>query len=347
MTLTEGASRVVAYALYAPSLLTQKRMKLQKVLSLLIMATIVVGCGDDDEEGGSTTYTGNKNKNIALYSGLEFPHISNGNSTVVTHSTSKYGTTYSLEWDHDLKAQRWTCYYFTKENKVKNWSRNSWNGATWQGKSWNGDPFQKDPDIPYAEQPNVTGEFSGSSYPDKGFTYFQRGHICASEDRMATQDANGQTFYMSNMFPQGDNFNTGIWSNMESFVRNDWGKNISGTDTLFVVKGGTIDHEDQILCRTRSGFIVPRYFFMALLLKRSNGSYQAMAFWIEHLNTDRKNDKLADYACNIRTLEEKTRSRASKDDGIDFFCNLPDDIEDAVETQDIATIKRLWNLTNR
>ena len=321
-------------------------MKLLKVLSLLAMTAVIAGCGDNGEE--KSQYSGNANKNIDRYAGLEFPHISSGNSSVVTHSTPEYGITYSLEWDHTRKAQRWTCYYFTKQNKVKNWNRNNWRGGiNWDGKNWNGDPFQKDPKIPYAEQPNVTGEFSGSSYPDKGFTYFQRGHICASEDRVASMDANGQTFYMSNMFPQGDKFNTGIWSTMESFVRNDWGRNITGAnDTLFVVKGGTIDHEDQILCRTKSGFIVPRYFFMALLLKR-NGSYQAMGFWIEHTNESRANAKLSDYLVNIRTLEEKTKSRTGRNDGIDFFCNLPDDIENAVETQDIATIKRLWNLSNK
>ena len=320
-------------------------MKLLKVLSLLILTTLIVACNDDDE-GGSTSFSGNKNKNIARYAGLEFPRISNGNSTVITHSTPQYGVTYSLEWDHDLKAQRWTAFYFTKTNKVKNWARNNWYGAKWDGKTWNGDPFQKDPDVPANEQPSVTGEFSGSSFPDKGFTYFQRGHICASEDRVASMDANGQTYYMTNMFPQGGEFNSGIWSKMEAFVRNDWGRKITGNDTLFVVKGGTIDREDYILCRTRSGFIVPRFFFMALLLKRNN-SYQAMAFWVEHLSSDHSNDKLGDYVISIRELEQKTSTHEGRNDGIDFFCNLPDDIENSVETQDIETIKKLWGLTNR
>ena len=320
-------------------------MKLLKVLSLLILTTLAVACNNDDE-GGSTSFSGNKNKNIARYAGLEFPRISNGNSTVITHSTPQYGVTYSLEWDHDLKAQRWTAFYFTKTNKVKNWARNNWYGAKWDGKTWNGDPFQKDPDVPANEQPSVTGEFSGSSFPDKGFTYFQRGHICASEDRVASMDANGQTYYMTNMFPQGGEFNSGIWSKMEAFVRNDWGRKITGNDTLFVVKGGTIDREDYILCRTRSGFIVPRFFFMALLLKRNN-SYQAMAFWVEHLSSDHSNDKLGDYVISIRELEQKTSTHEGRNDGIDFFCNLPDDIENSVETQDIETIKKLWGLTNR
>ena len=304
----------------------------------MLLALAVTACSNDDDNG-NTSPSANSNQNPAPYAGLEFPRVSNGNCTVVTHSTNDFGKTYSLEWDHTLRAQRWTCFYFTKDNKVKNWSRNNWP---------NGDPFQKDPTIPANEQPNVQGEFSSSSYPDKGFSYFQRGHICASEDRVCSQEANGQTFYMTNMFPQGGNFNTGIWQKMEAFVRDSWGRKITGAnDTLFVVKGGTIDHENKILCRTKSGFIVPRYFFMALLLKRGNDNYQAMGFWVEHTNIDRSNDKLSDYVVNIRELEEKTCSRAGMNDGIDFFCNLPDDIEERVETQDVATIKRLWDLNNK
>ena len=296
-------------------------MKQFKVLSLLVAVLLLTACSDNGDDSDSS---GNANANISLYSSLEFPKVKGDKSEVITHSTSQYGVTYSFEWDHQLKAQRWTCYYFTAKNKEKNWNRNNWGS----------DPFQPDPKIPASEQPSVTGEFSGSSFPEKGFSYFQRGHICPSEDRMASKDANEQTFYMTNMMPQGDLFNGKLWAAMEAFVRN-WGKKCTGTDTLFVVKGGTIDKESQILCRTRNGFIVPRYFFAALLLKR-NTSYQSMGFWVEHINSDHSSDPLIDYACNIRTLEEKT--------GIDFFCNLPDNVESSVETSNLANIKRLWNL---
>jgi endonuclease G len=69
---------------------------------------------------------------------------------------------------------------------------------------------------------------------------------------------------------------------------------------------------------------VPRYFFMALLSKKGN-NYKATAFWVEHLNEDHTNDALRNYAYSIDWLEQQT--------GIDFFCNLPDDIEDMVESK--------------
>jgi endonuclease G len=32
--------------------------------------------------------------------------------------------------------------------------------------------------------------------------------------------------------------------------------------------------------------------------------------------------------------------------GIDFFCNLPDDIENSVESLPVENIKRAWGLNN-
>ena len=139
-------------------------MKLLRILPLILAALMMGACNDDDGTADDDV-TRNVNRNPAPYTALQFPKIKEGKSTVVTHSTPTFGTTYSLEWDHTLKAQRWTCFYFTTENKVKKWYRNQWKNT-----SWGGDPFQKDPDIPADEQPSVYGEFSGSKYLDKGFT---------------------------------------------------------------------------------------------------------------------------------------------------------------------------------
>jgi endonuclease G len=142
---------------------------------------------------------------------------------------------------------------------------------------------------------------------------------------------------MTNMQPQyGDrdntgryDFNGGIWSDLETQVR-QWAASF---DTLYVCKGGTIDRDDQIIeyvCqgshqKTRvnvNHVPVPKYFFMALVRQTTKG-INGIAFWMEHLNEDRSSDLLGQYAISIDKLENKT--------GIDFFCNLPDDTENAVE----------------
>ena len=302
-----------------------------KAISMAIIAAVALSaCGNDSEDNRGNKAETNANKNIATanmpaeITHLEFPKVKGGSSEVIVHSTTQYGMTYALEWDHTKRAQRWTCFEITAANRMKNWSRYKWNST-----SWGGDPFQLDPKVPKNEQPPVRGEFSGSYYPDGGKSYYQRGHICASEDRVYSKDANEQTFYMTNMMPQVGNFNGKIWAKLEERVRTL----ALNTDTLFVCKGGTIDNSEQILGYTRSRFIVPRYFFMALLAKNKLG-YKAIGFWVEHLNEDHSNDKLGIYAVNIADLEKKT--------GIDFFCNLPDDIEKQVETLDIDNVKRAW-----
>ena len=59
-----------------------------------------------------------------------------------------------------------------------------------------------------------------------------------------------------------------------------------------------------------------------------------MAFWVEHTTQNKAGDNLANYIINIHHLEQKT--------GIDFFCNLPDKIEEEVENQNVEDIKRDW-----
>ena len=231
---------------------------------------------------------------------LEFPRRSASNrSIVVSHGTEDYGLTYSLEWDCDKRANRWSCYQLHNGNSMKNTSRN--------------DSFTEDPDIPAAYQTH-NADYSG--------TGFSRGHLCPSGDRLCSVEQNKQTFYLSNMMPQYSQHNEGLWANLESLVRNKWNQSYY-RDTLYIVKAATIDNADQILMRTNTGLIVPKYFYMAVLAVK-NGKYKAIGLWTEHKNESDTNKNYTTYAISIRELEQRT--------GIDFFCNLPDEVEEQVET---------------
>ncbi len=120
---------------------------------------------------------------------------------------------------------------------------------------------------------------------DFGRKGYDRGHLCASADRLYKQDANDQTFYYTNMSPQRNNFNTGVWLALEGQVQS-WGRSCTASDTLYVVKGGTIDKEEQVkeyIGGDRSK-PVPKYYYMALLFKKGD-SFKALAFWMEHTDS--------------------------------------------------------------
>lgn len=319
-------------------------MKRIKIYLLMLLAALTVGsCGSDNDGPDGGIVNTNTNANVVTpgmpdeITRLEFPKVKGGTSKVIVHETSQYGVNFCTEFDTSKKSQRWSCYAVYKSNNLKGWNRQNWRskeGVSWNGKTWKGDPFQIDPEIPANLQPSIK-EFQSSG--------FQRGHIVASEDRICSKDVNGQTFYMTNMQPQIGEFNGVIWADMEAKIRNFLTYNMStqaayANDTMYVCKGGTIDKSEQILGYTKNSFIVPKYFFAAIMIKNKSG-HKAIGFWFEHKDYP-STEKLSAHIVNIAKLEELT--------GIDFFCNLPDDEERQIENVNITPsyLQTVWKITN-
>ena len=248
---------------------------------------------------------------------LEFPVTkTDGNSRVILHEaqlndlTGETGINYSTEWDMTIHAQRWSCYQMYASLLESNTIRAE-------------SGYPNDFFLP------VEYHFDKDPYKGSGYDH---GHICPSADRLASEESNAQTFFMTNMQPQTHSFNAGIWSRMESQVRN-WANTF---DTLYVCKGGTIDQEANIITYLMSEtdtIPIPKYFFMAILGKKAQ-SYQAIAFWVEHQDGISSKIPLTNFVVNISQLEQYT--------GIDFFHNLPDETEQAVETQTVEDVKNAW-----
>lgn len=308
---------------------------LKSLLPLLLTFFFITSCGDDDDDKGSYNVENNANRNDTsqepALQRLEFPKVKGGSSIVIIHTTNdKWGINYSVEWDCQKKSQRWSCYQMHSGNYGGSNSRVV-------------DGYLFDEDLPNHSTNYVTDNDSFNIDPFWSSGY-DHGHICPNADRKYSREANRQTFFLTNMQPQRNIFNSGIWLKMENKLTNSWWPKTNG-DTLYVVKGGTIDSEDNIIeyicnrqksATSKNGLIpVPKYFFMALLRKNSMG-YKGLAFWVEHLNENHSSDPLDNYVINIRELERRT--------GIDFFCNLPDKTEEEVETMSVENIKWLWNL---
>ena len=237
---------------------------------------------------------------------LEIPALKGGSmNQFITHTTKRNGKdypTYSLEYSYKYKHSYWIAYRFDN---------------TTGGNVGRNEAYKPDPELPsqYAAKHN--------DYTNSGYT---RGHLCASSDRQYSKEANQQTFYMSNISPQSGNgfYQSGsAWNTGEDKVQ-AWGYNISrSTDTLYVVKGGTIG-EGMIKGYIKNEIAIPKYFFMAVLF-RSGDNYKAIGFYMPHENLkddpDKKDPKK--YLMSIDALEQET--------GIDFFHNLPDNIENTVE----------------
>lgn len=315
-----------------------KQIKIYLFALLAVLSMAACGSSDDGDGNGSGSGSGsgtgggssviNTNKNEVTtdkaVTRLEFPKLKGGNSIIIVHrdgNNSAYdpdNVNFSTEWDCDLKSQRWSCYIITSKNRAKNTER------------------YYDKNNQYPNDPALT---SAQRWV-KDYIYssgFDHGHICNSNDRLYSANANYQTFYLTNMQPQYKVFNgsdpahkyEGLWIKMENYLH---GFKLNETDTMYVCKGGTIDKEENILMRIKNKLIVPKYFFTAILVKKmvkGQAYYKSIGMWFPHTNVYHGDDKLSDYTMSIKDLEAKT--------GIDFFCNLPDNIEQDVESKKILS----------
>lgn len=265
---------------------------------------------EEDPTPGDET---NLNKNVNLTGmrryawRLEYPRTRDDNNNIISvHELPEpQGVTLSLEWDCQKRAQRWTCYQF--HNGFKS-------NVTRSTRGWHDDP-------------NIPMEYRTHTrdYDSHGGIY-DRGHMCNSQDRLHSNEQNEQTFYISNAHPQFKTHNRGLWKTLETRV-NKWGMDESFRDTLYVVKAGTIE-DNQILDPMVSSksntqpVLVPKYMYMAILCRKGE-NFKAIGFWTEHNSDPIGGRKPQSFAVSIKELERLT--------GIDFFCNLPDEIERRVE----------------
>ncbi len=168
-------------------------------------------------------------------------------------------------------------------------------------------------DRPYFEQDPLvkTGSADWVNYKDSGYT---KGHLLPAADRKFSITAYNETFLTSNISPQTYEFNAGIWLVLEEQVRK-WAERY---DQLYIVTAGvlkpglqTIGYEDVA---------VPEYFYK-VILDYKEPEIKAIAFLIPHEDLDRP---LTDFVISIDDLEEITH--------IDFFPELPDDLENKLES---------------
>ncbi len=197
---------------------------------------------------------------------------------------------YSFGWNQDEHVSLWVAYPLNKFYTSGNVGRtDEWSYDPYLGKGRSSAPF---------------GGYAGS---------YARGHQLPSGDRQLDREANAQTFYGTNIAPQLNEHNEGIWATLEGKVRG-WANT---SDTTYVVTGCVLEGS-KTTTKDSDGnkMTVPVAFYKALLRyhKASTISqWSCAAFYTEH--KDYANRDLKAVSMSIDELEEIT--------GIDFFANLP------------------------
>lgn len=215
---------------------------------------------------------------------------------------------YSLYYDASDKVSVWVAYPLNSGLRGTGHRNDGWG--------------VKDPKIPVAYQSDVDRGWGVSGY--------DRGHQLPAADRYRS-DAHRATYYPTNVTPQNSRMNQGIWQNLETTVRN-WSDRC---DTLYVVTGCVPSEDNFITDRGGNRVNVPDAYFKAVLKYDSHSSiseYMAIGIYVENRPYSENNIN-SSMVMTIDELEDLL--------GIDFFHNLPDDVESRVES---AKVSSWWGI---
>jgi endonuclease G len=123
-----------------------------------------------------------------------------------------------------------------------------------------------------------------------------------------------ESFFMSNMSPQEPDFNRGIWEKLESRVRT-W---VKRDEVLYIVTGPVLKGNMAFIGKKNKVAVPLMYYKVILDLKEPE--IKAIGFLMKN---EGSNKSLQSFAVTIDEIEKET--------GLDFFPQLPDDMEKTLE----------------
>jgi len=150
-----------------------------------------------------------------------------------------------------------------------------------------------------------------SDYKASGY---DRGHLCPAAAMKLNATSMQESFYMSNMSPQKPQFNRGVWKKLEAQVRK-W--TIIEKD-LYVVSGPVF--KDNMGTIGKNKVTIPGYYYKVIF--DASKPCKMIAFILP--NTGSK-EGLSRFVVSVDRVEKET--------GIDFFSQLPDNIENSLENK--------------
>lgn len=146
-----------------------------------------------------------------------------------------------------------------------------------------------------------------SDYKNSGY---DRGHLLPSADRLFSKEANSETFIMSNISPQTEEFNRISWLSLEKQVRR-WAIKF---DSVEVITAGVLTGGLETIGQNKVS--VPNYFYKII---RTYNNKNTIAF----VMPNKKTKHISNYVVSIDSIENLT--------GLDFLQGITN--EDFIESQ--------------
>ncbi|MFK7949409.1 MAG: DNA/RNA non-specific endonuclease [Saprospiraceae bacterium] len=224
----------------------------------------------------------------------ELGRLDNYLPTTNLGDTLSYGEYFTVSYSESHRQAEWVAYEISKENLEK-------------------ESFRRPPSF---KPDDRVDEDYRVGHRDYSSTNFDRGHLASAADFSWGREAIETTFYTTNISPQEPRFNRGIWKHLESAVRG-WAMQY---EHVYVVTGPILtERAKKRLPKDKNYVAVPRRYYK-VVLNYTDDNPIAIGFIMK--NEDSKSH-LSNYVVPIDEIENIT--------GIDFFSEMPDELEDKVE----------------
>lgn len=171
-------------------------------------------------------------------------------------------------------------------------------------------------------RPDPRAEGCPETY-DYKYSGYDRGHMCPAGDMKWSAEAMDQTFFLTNICPQAQQLNTGVWKRLEEKSRS----RARSDSAIYIICGPVLtDTLREYIGDTRVA--VPKRFFKVILSPYSDPP-RAIGFI---MNNGRVEGGMQAAATSVDEVERIT--------GHDFFSALPVSLEQRLEQQNDFHI---WN----
>src|SRR5687768_9039894 len=134
-------------------------------------------------------------------------------------------------------------------------------------------------------------------YHDYKNSGYRRGHLVPSADMAWNKEAMDATFLLSNIAPMREEFNDGIWLELEHNVR-DWARRYQN---IMVITGPVL--KDSITSIGKNGVLVPKYYYKAIF-KVENSKPEVVGFLFDQ--TTESDLSLENFIVPIDSIEKLT-----------------------------------------
>lgn len=193
---------------------------------------------------------------------------------------------------------------FNEDNKTPNWVAWELLGTETDGDEKRSNNFWQDE--------NVRGCPNTRDYSNSGY---DRGHLCPAADQKWSRQAMIDCFSLANMAPQDHSLNSGAWATLEKKERL-WAQR----DSAIVIIAGPIYEQTDTKQIGAAGIRVPSAFYKVIIAPYLDEP-RGIGFIYPNMSSP---GNMKDYSMPIDEVERRT--------GIDFFYNLPDELEDRIES---------------